>query len=78
MSGTELSSTVTRPPSASISTTSASVTLTVPVTFCAKSSRARRVSSGAQTEVNWRPLQLPTTFSAAGFSQRITPVLSMT
>ena len=44
----------------------------------AKCSRARRVSSGATTDVNWRPRTSPTRRRAAGLIQRMTPVGSMT
>jgi hypothetical protein len=46
--------------------------------FRANSSRARRVSSGATTEVNWRPRASPTMLLAARFNQRMTPAESMT
>ena len=50
----------------------------VPAIFLANTSRARRVSSGAQTEVNCRPLTSPTTLRAAGLTQRMIPYLSIT
>jgi hypothetical protein len=56
----------------------ASVTLSLPTTLRANSSRARCVSSGATTDANCLPRTLPTIFSAAGFSQRMMPLVSMT
>jgi hypothetical protein len=44
----------------------------------AKSSRARRVSSGATTEVNWRPVWSPTSSFAASFIHLTTPARSIT
>ena len=57
--------------------TAASVTVSAPITFRAKSSLARRVSSGATTDVNWDPRTSPTMLRAAAFNQRTTPVGSM-
>jgi hypothetical protein len=51
LSGTELISTLVRSPPSSRITPSVSVTFAVPRIFLMKSSRARRVSSGATTEV---------------------------
>src|SRR4051794_3274436 len=61
-----------------MTTTDASVTLSTPAIFRAKCSRARRVSSGATTDVNWRPRASPKRRFAAPFIQRMTPVGSMT
>ena len=52
ISGTELISTGTRVPAVETKTPGASVAREVPSTFCENSSRARRLSSGATTEVN--------------------------
>ena len=51
MSGTALISTATRVPAVETRTPVASVAGEVPSTFWEKSSRARRLSSGATTEV---------------------------
>ena len=59
-------------------TPGASVAGAVPSTFREKSSRARRLSSGATTDVKWRPRTSPTSRSAAGLSHRTTPVVSST
>src|SRR5262245_46447839 len=77
ISGTELPSATTRSPCRSKRTTSAFVTGAVPAIFCAKSSRARRRSSGAQTEVNCCPRTSPTISNAAWLTQRITPAESI-
>jgi hypothetical protein len=75
--GTELISTATRVPSAPTTTTPESVTSVVPRIFRANSSLARLESSGATADVNWRSRRSPTMFSAARFSQRMTPVASI-
>ena len=53
------------PPAVETKTPLASVAGEVPSTFWEKSSRARRLSSGATTEVKWRPRTSPTSRSAA-------------
>ena len=78
MSGAELISTATRVPAVETRTPVASVAGEVPSTFRENSSRARRLSSGATTEVKWRPQTSPTSRSAAGLIQRTTPVVSRT
>jgi hypothetical protein len=78
MSGTELISTATRVPAVETKTPLASVAEAVPSTFRENSSRARRLSSGATTEVNWRPRTAPTSRSAAGLIHRTIPVVSRT
>ena len=78
MSGTALSSTATRVPEVETKTPVASVAGELPSTFREKSSRARRLSSGATTEVKWRPRTSPTSCLAAALSQRTTPVSSRT
>ena len=78
MSGTALISTATRAPAVDTKTLVASVAAEVPSTFRVNSSRARRLSSGATTEVNRRPRTSPTSRSAAGLIQRTTPVVSRT
>ena len=60
ISGTKLISTATRVPSVDTRTPVASVAGVVPITFRENSSRARRLSSGATTEVKWRPRTSPT------------------
>jgi hypothetical protein len=55
MSGTALISTATRSPAVDSNTPLASVAAVVPSTFRVNSSLARRLSSGATTEVKWRP-----------------------
>jgi hypothetical protein len=60
ISGTELISTATRVPAVETKTPVASVAGEVPSTFRANSSRARRLSSGATTEVKSRPRTSPT------------------
>jgi len=55
-----------------------SVTTLFPTTFWAKTSRALRRSSGATTEVNWRPRTSPTIRRPAGFTQRMIPDASIT
>ncbi len=72
MSGTALISTATRTPAVETKTPVASVDGEVPSTFWANSSRARRLSSGATTEVKWRPRMSPRSCSAAGLIQRTT------
>jgi arylsulfatase A-like enzyme len=47
-------------------------------TFRAKVSRARSLSSGATSDVNWRPHTSPATWRAAPFVHRITPLVSIT
>ena len=59
MSGTELISTATRVPAVETKTAVASVAGAVPITFRENSSWARRLSSGATTEVKWRPRTSP-------------------
>ena len=78
MSGTALISTGTRAPVVETRTPGASVAGAVPSTFREKSSRARRLSSGATTEVKWRPRTSPSSRSAAGLSHRTTPEVSRT
>jgi hypothetical protein len=75
--GTELISTVACRPSFVTTSTTASVTSAAPITFRAKSSLARRGSSVATIDVNCAPRTSPTTFRAAAFSQRTTPLVSM-
>jgi hypothetical protein len=71
-------STATCSPARSSSTRSASVTDALPATFRANISRERRLVSGATTDVNFRPRTSPTSRSAAGLIQRMTPVVSRT
>ena len=73
-----LSSTPIRSPSAPITTTWESCGFGGPAMFRAKTSRDRRVSSGATTEVNCRPRTSPTSRRAAGFNQRMIPSGSTT
>jgi hypothetical protein len=75
---TELISTATRVPTFETRTAVASVAGAVPSTFCENSSRARRESSGATTEVKRRPRTSPRRRSAAGLIQRMIPVVSRT
>jgi hypothetical protein len=65
ISGTALISTATGVPPVETKTPVAAVDEAVPSTFRENSSRARRLSSGATTEVNWRPRTSPTRRSAA-------------
>jgi hypothetical protein len=60
-----------------VSSTS-SVTGALPATFRANISCELRLESGATTEANFRPRTSPTSRSAAGLSQRITPDVSRT
>jgi hypothetical protein len=53
-----------------------SVAEALPSTFRESTSRARARSSGATTEVKWRPRTSPTSRSAAGLIQRTIPVAS--
>ncbi len=78
LSGTALISTATRVPAVETRTPVASVAGEVPSTFRENSSRARRLSSGATTEVKWRPRTSPTSRSAAALIHRTMPVESRT
>src|SRR3954454_7508710 len=78
VSGTALTSAANRLPSASIATTLLSEPAGEPIRFRVKISSARRLSSGATTEVRCLPRTSPSLRFAAGFSQRMTPCRSMT
>src|SRR6185312_1082274 len=77
VSGTELISTGTRRPCSSTSTSGLSAGSVLPSILRAKCSRARRVSSWATTDVNWRPSTSPTSRRPASLTQRMIPVVSI-